>query len=615
MFKPSLLAASVAACSSFAVYADTTLPIQIVTATRTTQTADQVLASVQVLDRSTLDKYPNQDLGEVLRFTTGIDVVRSGGLGGQISTFIRGTESNHTLVLIDGVRINSATSSQASMQNLTLNDVDRVEVVKGPMSSLYGSEAIGGVINIITKTVSKNETQARLTGGTNKLVSGAVSQSFKQNALFGLVDVSKVYSNGYADIEKNTDKHAHKNDGINAKIGVDTDTAVISAQLRRNQGTTEYWNYGPSVAQDFVNQVALLTVNGDISSQVNTQLNLSQMTDKLDQKQSADFAHSKRQQADWQNTIILNPADTVVAGATYTKTTADYNQYGTVFKNQQKNWAVYLQNQWRMQAFDTQLSVRHDDYDSFGGHNTGNIALGYTLTAQHRIYANAGTAFKTPDLNDIYGFGGNINLTPETSRSVEIGSQHKLGSVSIKTAFFKTQINDLINSRISGTIANPYFDPSMPVDPWYNSPTMDVYTNFNVDKASTKGVELGIQWADDGFFAGANGSYIKAQDDNSKKDLLRRPRRSITVTTGYQQASWGISAEVLGKSHAQDSYGRLAGYAVANVEGYWQVVPSTKLRLSIENISDKTYGSAYALSNVRYLATPLSASLSAEVKF
>jgi vitamin B12 transporter len=117
------------------------------------------------------------------------------------------------------------------------------------------------------------------------------------------------------------------------------------------------------------------------------------------------------------------------------------------------------------------------------------------------------------------------------------------------------------------------------------------------------------------LFAGANGSYTKAQDDSTKTDLLRRPRRSITVTSGYQQASWGISAEVLGKSHAADSYGRLPGYAVANVQGYWQVIPSTKLRLSVENIGDKVYGSAYALSNVRYLATPLSASLSAEVKF
>jgi vitamin B12 transporter len=153
MFTRSLLAASVTACSSFAVYAQTiVLPTTIVTATRTTQSIDESLASVQVISQKQLAQHPSQDLGEILRFNTGIDIARLGGFGGQTSIFTRGTESNHTLVLIDGVRINSATSSQANIQHLTLSDIERIEIVKGAMSSLYGSDAIGGVINIITKT-------------------------------------------------------------------------------------------------------------------------------------------------------------------------------------------------------------------------------------------------------------------------------------------------------------------------------------------------------------------------------------------------------------------------------------------------------------------------------
>jgi vitamin B12 transporter len=109
------------------------------------------LASVQVISQAQLAQHPSQDLGEILRFNTGITVARLGGFGGQTSIFTRGTESNHTLVLIDGVRINSATSSQANIQHLTLSDIERIEIVKGAMSSLYGSDAIGGVINIITK--------------------------------------------------------------------------------------------------------------------------------------------------------------------------------------------------------------------------------------------------------------------------------------------------------------------------------------------------------------------------------------------------------------------------------------------------------------------------------
>jgi vitamin B12 transporter len=132
-----------------------------------------------------------------------------------------------------------------------------------------------------------------------------------------------------------------------------------------------------------------------------------------------------------------------------------------------------------------------------------------------------------------------------------------------------------------------------------------------VDKASTKGVELGIKWQQDGLFAGLNGSYTHAQNDSSKDDLLRRPRRSLTLSTGFQQQKWGINTEIIAKSHAVDfGKARLAGYAVANIHGYLQVTPSTTVRLSVENITDKTY--SYATN---YLATPLSAALSAEVKF
>ncbi|MBK9186769.1 MAG: TonB-dependent receptor [Moraxellaceae bacterium] len=147
-------------------------------------------------------------------------------------------------------------------------------------------------------------------------------------------------------------------------------------------------------------------------------------------------------------------------------------------------------------------------------------------------------------------------------------------------------------------------------------------TNINIDKAAIEGIELGIKWQHDGLFAGLNGSYNHAQDDVSKQDLLRRPRRSITLSTGYQQATWGISSEILAKSHALDAplFGsttprRLAGYAVANISGYVQIMPSTLLRFAVENITDKQYGYAYATATTRYLATPLSASLSAEVKF
>lgn len=607
MFKPSLLAASVAAFSSFAVYAETVLPTTVVTASRTTQAVDETLASVQIISQEQLAQYPSKDLGEILRFTTGIDVARLGGFGGQTSIFTRSTNSNHTLVLIDGVRINPSTSGQANIQNLTLNDVERVEIVKGAMSSLYGSDAIGGVINIITKTANKTETHARLTGGTDKLVSGGVSQTIKNGNFSAFINANAIYTDGHPIIKKSTLNRGHKNQGADLKASYDLGSTTVTLSARENRGTTEYIDFGTPTSQDFSNQLISLVANGDLSSTLNSQIHLSQMTDKIDQNNSKSIAHTKHQQADWQNTFAVSPNLTLVGGLTQTRTQAEYN---TSYDKERDNWAAYLQQQSQFGQISTQVSLRHEDYDFFGGHSTGNLALGFAINEKNRLYANYGTAFKAPDLNQLYGFGGNPLLNPEESTSVEIGSKHTLGAIFINTAFFQTKIDHLISSVITGTVTNPYYNPAKPTT-WSNSPTNDVYTNLNIDKASIKGVELAIKWQQDGLFAGANGSYTHAQNDTSKDDLLRRPRRSLTFSTGFQQLKWGINTEIVAKSHALDfGKARLAGYAVANIHGHLQVVPSTTLRLSVENITDKTY--SYA-SN--YLATPFSATLSAEVKF
>ncbi|MBK7299880.1 MAG: TonB-dependent receptor [Moraxellaceae bacterium] len=600
MFTRSLLAASVAACSSFAVYADTVLPTTVVTATRTTQTIDNTLASVQVISQEQLAQHPSQDLGEILRFATGIDVARLGGFGGQTSIFTRGTESNHTLVLIDGVRINSATSSQANIQHLTLSDIERIEIVKGAMSSLYGSDAIGGVINIITKTATKTETRAMVSGGTNQLVNGSITQAIKQGDFGAFINANAIYTDGYAIIEKNPRERGYKNQAAHLKTDYDLGFSKVSLSFRKNTGTTEYVDYGSFVSQDFENQLLSFVADGDISSTLNSKIRISQMSDNIDQNNSSAIAHTKQQQADWQNTFAISPSITLIGGVTQTNTQAQYNNgYGTVYDKEQDNLAFYVQQESVFGQISTQLSLRHEDYDSFGTHQTGNIGLGFAINSNNHLYANYGTAFKAPDLNDLYGYGGNINLKPEDSRSIEIGSKHTFGQLSFNSAFYQSDIDNLINC-------------------------IGAYpcTNINIDRAAIEGIELGFKWQHEGLFVGLNGSYNHAQDDVSKKDLLRRPRRTISLSTGYQQTNWGISSELLAKSHALDAplFGsttprRLAGYAVANISGYVQIMPNTILRLAVENIGDKQYGYAYATATTRYLATPLSASLSAEVKF
>ncbi len=600
MFKPSLLVASVTACASFSVYADTVLPTTLVTATRTSQAIVETLASVEVISQEQLAQHPSQDLAEILRFNTGIDIARLGGFGGQTSIFTRGTESNHTLVLIDGVRLNSATSSQANIQNLTADDVERIEIVKGAMSSLYGSDAIGGVINIITKTADKTQTRAKLSGGTHKQVNGSLTQTIKNGNFSALINANAIYTDGYSIAEKSSLNRGYKNQGADVKASYDLGSTEIIVSARDNRGTAEYILFGTPTSQDFSNQLLSFIADGDISSTLNSKIRISQMTDKIDQNDSVSFAHTKQQQADWQNTFALSSDITLVGGITQTNTQAQYdNGFGTAYDKKQDNWAVYLQQQSRFGQIDTQLSLRHEDYESFGGHGTGNVALGLALNNDNRVYISYGTAFKAPDLNDLYGYGGNLNLKPESSKSMEIGSKHTLGKLNINSAIYQFDIDNLINC-VGGFPCS----------------------NINVDKAKIIGAELGVKWQQEGIFAGVNSSYNHAQDDNSKEDLLRRPRRSVSLSTGYQQQQWGISAQFIAKSHAFDApvFGsttprRLAGYAVANLHGYVQVTPNATIRLTVENITDKTYSYAYLGAATKYLATPLSAALSAEVKF
>lgn len=604
MFKPSLLAACVAACASFSVYADTTvLPTTLVTATRTSQAINETLASAEVISQEQLAQHPSQDLAEILRFNTGIDIARLGGFGGQTSIFTRGTESNHTLVLIDGVRINSATSSQANIQNLTTDDIERIEIVKGAMSSLYGSDAIGGVINIITKTADKTTTRAKLTGGTDKQVNGSLTQTIKSGNFSALINANAIYTDGYAIAEKSTINRGYKNQGADVKASYDLGSTEITVSARDNRGTAEYILFGTPTSQDFSNQLISFIADGDISSTLNSKIRISQMTDKIDQNDSVSFAHTKQQQADWQNAFALSSDITLVGGITQTNTQAQYdNGFGSAYDKEQDNWAVYLQQQSRFGQIDTQLSLRHEDYESFGGHSTGNVALGFAINNDNRVYISYGTAFKAPDLNDLYGYGGNLNLKPESSESMEIGSKHTFGKVNINSAIYQFNIDNLIDCP---------FDP-----------ITFMCSNININKASIQGIELSVKWQQDGLFAGINSSYNHAQDDNSKEDLLRRPRRSVSLSTGYQQQQWGVSAELIARSHAFDApvFGsitprRLAGYAVANVHGYVQITPNATIRLTVENITDKTYSYAYLGATTKYLATPLSAALSAEVKF
>jgi vitamin B12 transporter len=378
--------------------------------------------------------------------------------------------------------------------------------------------------------------------------------------------------------------------------------AILEFNVRDNRGSTEYINqsYPPPTfnpvdvlaSQDFLNQVISLSLAGDLTPGINSRLRLSQMKDEIDQNQSASFAHTRQTQADWQNTLSLSDQSTLLAGITSTRTEAGYADASAYDKSTHSE-ALYLQNHWQAGAANLQAAIRHERYSTFGNQNTGSLAFGYALNGGHRIHANIGTAFHAPDLNQLYDMSygsNNPNLQPEKSLTVEIGSRHQLGDLTLDLSLFDTSLKNLIASKN--------------------------FVLFNISEASVKGAELGGRWTvGDGWYLSGNASYNKAMNEITHKELDRRPRRSLTLGGGYQLKDWGVSTDILAKGHSQDFGGRLDGYAVANVSGYWQASPELKLRLNLENIGDKHYGVAHYDTDRLYVATPFTASLSANVTF
>ena len=301
-----------AACAAFAALLPTLstaaepLGPVVVTATRTAQPIREVLATVEVIDAEQLDRLPAGDLGDALRLYAGVEVAKLGGPGQQTSLFLRGTESNHVLVLVDGVRINPGTIGSAAIQNIAPELIERVEIIKGPRSALYGSDAIGGVINVITRRgaaagtrvqagIGRYDTrQASLTAG----LTGAAG-----DASFG---VAWLDSAGFPTYTGDTTDRGYRNLSVTAAARTELAGAELGLRAWHAAGTSEYSDFFVTpIDQDFRNAAVALSAAGQPTAAWSTRIMLGYARDQIDQNQSADRLRTERWTLDWQNDITV----------------------------------------------------------------------------------------------------------------------------------------------------------------------------------------------------------------------------------------------------------------------------------------------------------------------
>jgi vitamin B12 transporter len=542
----------------------------IVTATRTEIPLKDAIVPVTVITREDVELSLATDLAELLRFEAGIDIGRNGGPGQSTSVFLRGSESNHTLVLIDGVRINPGTLGGAAIQHIAPEIIERIEIVKGARSALFGTDAIGGVINIITRRARNAYVEGSLESGSFDTRSGYVSAGDRSiNGEFG-VTLNWQSTDGYAPRTDSDIKRGYENLSANLYASRRLKNGDINIRHWQTSGTVEYLDFFLTpVDQNFDNKTTAAELNTNFSGSGISKLIVSFMQDDISQNQVDDFVSSDRLSVDWQYTHALD--DHTVTGGLFTITEdASTLSYGSGFQEDTSVRAVFVQDQWSRGRHKAFAAIRLTDHETFGNHTTWNAEYAFDLSDSWTLNAGLGHAFRAPDATDRFGFGGNVGLKPELADDVQIGLHYKPGNGhSIDIEIYSNDIDDLIE-----------FD-------------LQTFELRNIASAEIRGAQLSYEYRGDGFTIRTE--FVTQQADNADtgERLLRRAEETATLSYTRDIGAHRLGLSVVASGDREDFGGvKLDGYVLANLTGQMSLGDSWALNARIENLLDAIYETA-----------------------
>jgi len=573
----NLLFVATAAIVSFAALADSpALEPLIVTATRTATAPGEVLASAEVISREELARLPGADVAEALRQRGGIEIARTGGPGQQTSLFLRGTESNHVLVLVDGVRVNPGTIGVAGLQNIPTSIVERIEIVKGPRSTLYGSDAIGGVINIITRRGAAADNSLEVGGGSFGTRSAALSLGTASESGDASLAVNWLDSEGFPTRTTDDTDRGYRNLSVNAGLRRQVGAVELGARAWHASGTSEYSDFFVTpVDQDYTNAAFAIDAAFALRSGWDTRVTLGHAIDRNEQNQSPDFLETRRWQLDWQNDFALGERHRITAGVLLQHEDASSESFGLGFDQTTGMQLAYLQDQYTAGRHQLLVAAGWTQHEDFGGQGTWNLEYGLALTPATLLSAAAGTAFRAPDATDRYGFGGNPDLEPESSRNMELALRHRVGAAQeFSLAVFRNDIDDLIQYVVTdfSTFAGE---------------------NRNVARARIEGIEAAWRYAGESWFARAAVTLQDPRDRDSDEPLLRRARENYTLAAGRRFGPHELGFDLL-TAGARYDFGfpaaiRLPSYTVVGLSARVALPAGWRLTARVENLFDEQY--------------------------
>ena len=594
MKQQKLLAAILCAATPLAYAATDTLDEIVVTATRTAQSADAALASVSVITRQDIARLQAQSLPEVLRGVAGLTISNNGGEGKATSVFLRGTNADHVLVMVDGVKIGSATTGTASFQDIPVAQIERIEIVRGPRTSLYGSEAIGGVIQIFTRKGGGALTPSfSVTAGSYGTVNSALGLSgggeqgwfnakLNQHSTTGFNACRGSLVAGCFTNEPDNDGYRNLSLGLNGGYRFDN-SMVADAQVLRANSNNKFDGSSVNEAEG-VQQV----LGGSLKFAPMQAWNMT-LRAGSSQDDSSNFKNSlfktrfntQRDSLSWQNDFAVNTNQLLTAGLDYQNDRVDSTTAYT--RTTRDNRALFGQYQGNFGMHSLQASMRHDDNQQFGEHSTGGLCYGYAVNDAMRLTASYGTAFKAPTFNQLYYTGfGSATLRPELSRSIEVGvaGHGTFGKWSLNA--YQTDIADLIGF-------DAFFLP------------------VNINTARLKGLEgqLKMQLADCDI-----NSTLTLQDPrqtsgtNQGKLLNRRATEAMRIEVAHDFGVYRLATSLYAEGRrfddlANTSTKRLGGYGLLDVRAEYRVAPDWLVQGRIDNFLDKQYETAQFFNQAR----------------
>lgn len=593
----------------------------LITANRDVEQRSDSSAASSVFTRADIERLRPASVLTLLTQVPGVQVSNYGGRGALFGLNVRGTSTSQTLILIDGVRAGSATAGSAALQFLSVEQIERIEVLRGSRSAIHGADAMGGVIQIFTRRGDGDGVRpyVRIAGGSDSTwertlgLSGG-NERTRFNLSAGLEETAGIdrTRTSYA---SDADDDAYRNRSLAFSLSHRiTDDLEAGFTVLDQRGKTEIDNpfgrwddsippWGASVPAAPYDEYSVSTSTVWLDGRVNdiwrSRIELGHSEDKQENFDKlfpgSTVNNTYRDSANWLNTLTLGNGHSLRLGADYLKDKVRSSNDFSV--DNRDNKAAFIQHSFQGERFGTELGMRHDDNEQFGNENTFNGALSYHVNPDNQLILSYAEGFRVPTFADLYwplygGYQGNPDLAPEKSRSYELQWRSQLSpSTQLEASLYRTDFRDLIVS------------------------TADYSTMDNIDRARVNGFEATLKQELFGWHGDLGISIIDPRNRETGNILPNRAKRTLNMNLDRRFGDIGVGASFTAVS---SSYGNgantseLAGYGVLDLRASWQASSEVAFDVKLANILDKDYSRllySYNGQEYGYQETPFTAML------